>query len=61
MKNNIEVKFGNQYYYLIVDGRIVYKSKNANKVNARYVQMMKIRENREHKIEQFKDNPYKIV
>ena len=61
MKHDIEIKWGNQYCYLIVGGRVVYKSKNANKVNARYMQIIKIRDNRERKIERYKENPYRIV
>lgn len=62
MKNNIEIEWkDNGFAYLFVDGRLVYKSKNLNKVNARYEQMMKIQDNRERRIEQFRDNPYSEV
>lgn len=60
MKNNIEIKFGvNGYSYIYVGGHLVYKSKDANKVKTRYEQMTKIQDNRERKIEQFRDNPYR--
>ena len=61
MRSNIEIKWGaNGFAYLFVDGRLVYKSKNLNKVNARYEQMMRIQDNRERRVEQFKDNPYRV-
>ena len=52
---------GNGYYYLYDYNRLIYKSKNKKKVNARYEQMMKIQDNSERRIEQFKDNPYRMV
>ena len=63
MRRNIEIKCGVNGFArrLFVDGRLVYKSKNLNKVTSRYEQMMKIEDNSERRIEQFKDNPYKIV
>ena len=50
-----------QYYCIISGNRVIYKSKDQNKVQARYDQMTKVDENRERCLERFKENPYNLI
>lgn len=55
---HIEIKWGGEYAYLVVNGRVVYKSKSIDKVNARYEQMVKLEQLKERRREYFKNHPY---
>ena len=61
MTEGLKVISKRGYHYLLNNGRIIYKSKNINKVNSRYEQMTKIQDNRERRLDRFKENPYSLV
>ena len=61
MTEGLKVISKNGYHYLFNNGRIIYKSKNINKVNSRYEQMVKIQDNQERRLDRFKENPYSLV
>jgi len=50
-----------QYYLIISGNRVIHKSKDQSKVQARYDHMCKVDENRERRLERFKENPYNLV
>ena len=54
----IEHRFwGNGYTGVVVDGKVIYKSKDIKKVTARYEHMLKLETDREMRKP---SNPYKI-
>lgn len=61
MTEGLKIIHKNGYHYLFNNGRMIYKSKNINKVNSRYSQMSMIQDNRERRLDRFKENPYSLI
>ena len=61
MTEGIKVIHKNGYHYILNNGRVIYKSKNINKINSRYEQMTKIQDNQQRRLDRFKENPYSLI